>query len=217
VSSGSQAITGLFAATTYRVYPYIVDNGGSTASVVFSAGASLGTPAIAHPAAGSALAAATMNQRGNIPLGRFSVVTPGSGSGGGSGGGSNCLHPMMEVDGLLACYLEPGDYVGTPDGPAPVLSTNRRVCSEWFVFFSGAHEIARVTRGHRFYLAAGGEKMAEDIRVGDLLASSGDHVEVTAIMLDRKPAELVGLGIPAPHLHFGGPMNLLMHNGTDKP
>ena len=217
VSAGSQAITGLSAATTYRVYPYIVDSGGSSATVAFVAGASAGAPAIAHPAAGSALAAATMNQRGNVPLGRFSVVTPGSGSGGGSGGGSNCLHPDMKLGGARAATLEAGDLVPSPNGLIPIRSVMRTRCSEWFVLFSGPVEIARVTGDHLLYLATGEAVRARNVQIGSLLRTDEDHCEVTGIHLDREMRLLVGIDVGEPHLHFGGPMNLLMHNGTDKP
>lgn len=112
---------------------------------------------------------------------------------------------------------EPGDLVPAPGGEAEVLRIVRRDCSEWFEVHCGGVMAIKATRAHVLYRATGEAVAIEDVRLGDWLATAGDHVEVTGLALDRSCASLVGLELAEPHLHFAGPLSLLCHNGTAKP
>jgi hypothetical protein len=209
VSSGSQLFSGLGAGSTYFGYPYFADS-GSTASVSFVA-STLYTSRTAS-------AAASANARGNIPLGSIAMATPASGTSGGSGGGYNCLHPSTLVGDTLAGELEVGSLVPTPLGLAPIKRIERKQCSRWFAIYSNGVEIAKVTRNHQFYKAGSGAAISvQDIRMGDMLKTAGDHIEVTGMALSTELALLVGIDVGVPHLHYVGPANLLTHNGTAKP
>src|SRR5882672_12800000 len=83
--SGSQAITGLVANTTYNFYPYWDE---PTQSLKWVAGGT-GTPDYAISSAGSKVAVQQQNLRTRIPLslGGMQGITPAAGSGGGTGGG----------------------------------------------------------------------------------------------------------------------------------
>ena len=219
IASGSQAVTGLAASTTYKFYPYVADSGGSTGTISFVAvSGGSGTPTIAYPSAGSALAAAGMSLRGNIPFGGFQAATPASGSGGGVGGGITCLHPEMLVGDRIAADLEPGSTIATPAGRAAIEMVSRTPNSKWIVISSGEQDVAKVTPRHLFYRAANGQAVhADEIRLGDLLAAQDDHVEVTGLRMESDLADLVAIEVAEPHLHYGGPAGLLMHNGASKP
>lgn len=214
ISSGSYSITGLSAGTSYKVYPYIVDNGGSSASIAFvTGGTGTGSPAACYTYVGDAVAAITMNAPGHIPLNSFQITTPSSGTGSGTGGGSLCLHPLMLVGNKVAQELEVGERVPTPDGSAPIKLLQRREQSEWIVVYAaGGVEIARVTPEHRFHRANGEEVRANELKLGMLLAAAGDHIEVTGLELDTEVAELVSIELPPPHLYYAGCANLLCHN-----
>jgi len=89
IPSGSVAVTGLTAATTYYFYPYWDEVAGALAWVAGGAG----TPACAQSAKTN-LAAQQQALQGRIPLsqGAIAAATTSSGTGGGSGGGSgSCL------------------------------------------------------------------------------------------------------------------------------
>ncbi len=212
ISAGSVAVTGLSAGTGYRVYPYMIDGGGSTGTVTFAAVASgVGSPGICYTGV-NALAAATMFSRGNIPLYTFQIFTPASGSGGGTGGGNTCLHPDQEIGFGLARDLQVGSLVPTPSGLRPVVRLERRPASRWFrILVSTGHSLC-VTPKHRFFLATGTERTADELQLGDILATSGDHVEVRGLMLDYEPDELVQIELDDPHLYYLGSAELLCHN-----
>jgi hypothetical protein len=214
ISSGSQSISGLSAGQYYGFYPFVADSGGTTGTISFANGASgsAGSPAIAYTGGSSAAGAAVMYARGNIPLYRLTTTTPSSGTGGGGGGGYACLHPSMQIGEHSAGQLRPGDLVPAPGGLVPVKTVRRKPCSEWFVINSGDIEIARVTRYHRLHLATGQEVRACEVRLGDLLATAGDHVEVTGLRLDFAEADLVEIHLDDPHLYHLGPVALLCHN-----
>lgn len=215
VSSGSQNITGLASATTYKVYPYVTDGGGTTGTVSFvtsGTAAGAGSPSACFNLNGDAGAAAGMYLRSRIPLNGFQVATTSSGTGGGGGGGLSCLHPDTAIGGGLAKDLQIGSGIDAPGGTAKVASIGRRPCSEWFIVRSHGVELARVSRDHRFHLASGGEIKVQDIRLGTLLAAAGDHVEVTGLELSREVAELVSIELPEPHLYYLGPLKLKCHN-----
>jgi hypothetical protein len=89
IPSGSLAVTGLTAATTYYFYPYWDD----TALALAWVGGGAGSPANAHTAKTN-LSAQQQSLQGLIPLSQGAMVaaTTSSGTGGGSGGGSgSCL------------------------------------------------------------------------------------------------------------------------------
>jgi hypothetical protein len=223
ISSGSQAITGLSSATTYKVYPYVVDSGGTSGSISFVTGGS-GSPSAAFPSAGSASAAATMYGRGNIPMGSFLAATVSSGSGGGGGGGSGwCLHPdslVTTADGLVrADTLKTGDRLATPEGFAPIVAIQRKRASHWIgLHCNGADQSSLiVTPAHVLYRADGTHVAAKDVRLGDFLSTAGDHAEVTRLDLIRDIADMVIIELPEPHLYYAGPDKLLSHNAIQKP
>jgi hypothetical protein len=217
ISSGSQAITGLTATTTYKVYPYMVDSGGTTGTVSWATGGS-GSPAIAQASAGSAAAAAIMYARGNIPLFAFQASTTTSGGGGGGGGGSGCLHPGMRValaDGtrVFAEDLKAGDLLPTPDGPRPITRISRWHASEWVSLgATSMSSCVMVTPDHIFYTAEGEQIRAKDVRLGALLKTGGDHVEVRWLSLGKRVSSLVSVELDDPHLYYLGESQLLCHN-----
>lgn len=218
VSSGSQAFTGLTSGVTYRFYPYMADSGGTSGTVSFvTGGTGGGSPAGAYGSAGDAAAAASMYARANIPLGPMSGSTTTSGGGSGGGGGSSCLHPeqvMVLRDGQLvpAAFLEVGACLPTPEGSGRIVSVKRLVASRWIrLGFEGAGDIL-VTPDHRLLCAAGGEVRAEAVRLGDLLASHGDHLRVVRLALEHEAESLVSIELEAPHFYFLGPDGVLCHN-----
>jgi len=221
IASGSQAINSLGANTQYKVYPYVVDTGGGSATMAFVASASspnYGVPAICYPNAGSYLARVQANQSNRIDMNAFTVVTTASGSGGGGGGGWNCIHEDMAFGATRAGDLREGDTVESPDGPATINKIQRASSSEWYELYSGDEMIAKVTSRHLLYLALDGrEIMARDVRLGDILRAADKHVEITGLRLCTREATAIGIGIADPHLHFLGPQRLLCHNGTQKP
>lgn len=223
ISSGSQAITGLASATTYRVYPYVADSGGTTGTISFVTGGS-GSPTAAFASTGSAAAAAAMYGRGNIPMGNFNVATTSSGSGGGGGGGSGfCLHPktsiMTDQGFQSADTLRAGMMLRTPDGWSPIVSIQRKPASRWIgveANMSGFPGVV-VTTSHVFYRADGRHVAASDVRLGDLLKAEGRHAEVTGLTLREDLQEMVIVELAAPHLYFAGIDLLLSHNAIQKP
>jgi hypothetical protein len=222
ISAGSQSITGLSMATTYKIYPFVIDRGGSSGTISFVSGGS-GSPNVLFSAAGSAAAAASMHSRGNIPMGYFLCSTTASGSGGGGGGGSGaCLHPstLLNINGRfrLAEELKVGDSVDTPNGLCKVVNIQRKFESRW-VNVETAAKITGclVTKDHVFYKATGEHVYALDLKLGDLLRTAGDHVEVTGLELFSSNAEMVILDLDYPHIYCLGPQRLLSHNGTQKP
>ena len=223
VSSGSQSITGLSSGTTYKVYPYFADTGGTTGTVSWATGGTgAGSPAIAYSGSGDAVAAATTFSRGNIPLNGFQASTTASGSGGGGGGGGGCMHPdtLVQTDTVwvAAGRLSVGDLVRTPDGFAPIRRLNRHPCSAWrAVHVDGSTEAAAtVTLGHLFHRANGEPVRATDLRLGDLLATDGDHAIVTGLSAPSDLADLVGIELDDPHMHYLGARALLSHNSVNK-
>jgi uncharacterized protein YuzE len=214
ISSGSLAISSLSAGTTYKVYPYATDTGGSGPLTLgwATGGNGVGSPADAYPSA-DAFGASQMYLQNRIPLNGFSVATTSSGTGGGGGGGLGCLHPDQLVGNRRAAELAVGDVVKSPAGHTRIRHLTRKACSEWFaVQVDGGGEPVVVTAEHRFLLAAGGEVRAKDLRLGQLLATSGDHAEVTGLWLLKDLADLVCIELEAPHLYFVGPRELLCHN-----
>ena len=221
LSAGSQAVTGLASGTTYKVYPYMVDNFGTSGSVSWVAvtGGS-GSPAICYPPAGNALAASTMYARGNIPLNGFSVSTTSAGTGGGGGGGGGCLHPLSTVmlaDGraIPADMLMVGDCLPAPEGSGRIVSITRRPCSRWIsVKFNGRTDGSDliVTDDHWFYNADGCRVRASELHLGDILKAEGDHLRVTALGLWDEFDELVSIELEAPHLYYLGRRGPLCHN-----
>lgn len=219
VTSGSQNVTGLTPSTIFKFYPYVVDGGGTTGTMSFATGSTgaVGSPAIMYPSGGSVQAAAIMYGRGHIVILGFLPSTTSSGGGGGGGGGGGCLHPLMTVGGMMADHLRAGDLIETPAGRTPILSIERRECSEWIVVAGNGEPLATVTGDHLFYLASGAEVRARNLRLGDILRARGDHIEVTGLILDRALASMVAIHIAEPHLHYAGKADLLCHNGNPKP
>lgn len=213
ISSGSQAVSGLSSSTTYKIYAYVADSGGTTGTISFVAvSGGAGSPGICYSNVGNALAAATMYARGNIPMGGFQASTPASGGSGGGGGGFNCLHPSTLVGERFAGDLQLGDLVPAPCGQARITHLKRKLHSQWIVLESNGVEVCMTTFDHRLYLANGQEVAASDVKLGDLLASKSDHVEITAIRLDKTPAMVVILELDEPHLYYCGELQVLCHN-----
>jgi hypothetical protein len=222
IGSGSQAVTGLASATTYKIYPYVADSGGASGSIAFVTGGS-GSPGIMFGASGSAAAAASMYGQSNIPMGSFQASTTASGSGGGGGGGSSwCLHPETPIflggELMSAGDILFGDLIETPDGYRDVVSVRRKTEHKWVAIRTGeeGHEII-VTPSHVLYRATGEHIHASDLRLGDLLRTAGDHVEVTGLDLIYETAPVVIVELEEPHLYFVGATKLLSHNSIQKP
>jgi len=216
ISSGSQSISSLSVGTSYKVYPYMADSGGSSGTVSWPTGGT-GSPAIAQPFAGSATAAATMYARGNIPLNSFIITTTTSGTGSGGGGGGGCPHPdtLVELaDGVItpAGELRIGDMLPTPSGPQPITALSRWVMSRWVVVEVDRAGVVIVSPDHAFYSVRGDLVRADELRLGELLRTDGNHAEVTGLFLRNDPASVVSLELPEPHLYYLGPKRLLSHN-----
>ena len=216
ISSGNQAVTGLFSGTGYKFYPYFVDGGGTTGVVSFAVGGT-GAPAIAQPSSGSAANAATAFRLGNQSLGFFTAGTTSIGTGGGGGGGSSCLHPETLLNirqkGLVrADRVRVGDQLPCPSGWADVTSVKRKPASLWIQVQTDGEWHATVTPDHRFYRASGGEARASALVLGDLMASAGDHREVTELRLVRDLRDVVEIELADPHLYYLGRGQLLCHN-----
>lgn len=223
ISSGSQAITGLSSSTTYKVYPYVADSGGTSGTISFVTGGS-GSPTAAFPSGGSAAAAASMYGRANIPMGSFLVATVASGSGGGGGGGSGwCLHPSSMVTseaGLVrADTLKPGGRLATPEGWSPIVAIQRKRASHWIgLHCNGSDQPSLiVTPTHVLYRPDGSFVAAQAVQLGDFLSTDGDHAEVTRLELIRDIADMVIIELPEPHLYYAGTDKLLSHNAIQKP
>lgn len=205
VSSGSQAITGLTASTTYKFYPYVNDAGGATTVSWATGGTGVGSPAIAYASTGDVVAAATMYARGNIPLNSWTGATTASGSGGGGGGGSGCLHPdtlvmLADGSGREANRLMVGMELLGPYGPVKIARIERRPAKRWItVWLKGWHT---VTPDHRFQLPDTSSVRAEDLKLGQIVAGRGEHLEVTGLSLLRESASLVSIELEAPHLYY---------------
>ena len=86
IAAGSLTISGLTAATSYSVYPFLRDTGGSSGTISFVGGGA-GSAGYAHAQNGSPVAAAAMCNQQNIPMSQFLIATVASGTGGGGGGG----------------------------------------------------------------------------------------------------------------------------------
>jgi hypothetical protein len=215
ISAGSQAITGLTSNTTYKIYPYVNDSGGTSGTILLTTTGIVtpaGTPGVCFPAAGDAQAASYMYLRGHIPMNTVTVATTASGTGGGGGGGFGCLHPEMSVGEVFADTLVAGDEIPAPGGIARIKWLKRKLNSEWIVVISNGIRAAKVTPNHRFYRPNGKPVRANELRLGQLLESRTDHVEVTGLLVERDTAELVCLELDDPHLYYCGILNLKSHN-----
>lgn len=229
ITPSSTTISSLASAKSFKVYPYVVDTGGTTGSVSWATGSAAtgasGSPASAWDSGGSAYGASIMYAKGNLPLLGFTASTVSSGSGGGGGGGSGCLHPstMLDVAGakypigarVPAAELEVGDCLPAPEGGSGrIVSIGRRLCSRWIaISFNGRFlEDLTVTDDHWFYRATGERVRAGDLRLGDLLRGQGDHLIVTSLSLWDMPADLVSIELEAPHLYYLGEGGPLCHN-----
>ena len=224
VSTGSLAITGLALNTSYKVYPYIADGGGTTGVISFvsGVGSGSGSPTAAYSPLGDAAGAATMVARGNIPMNGFLVSTTASGSASGGGGGYSCLHPkttvMTSIGVMTADELEVGDMVPTPTGEAEIRTISRGRNVTWYeVQVNYSREGSWVTPSHVFYTPEGKPVSAQTLTIGQFLKTAGDHVQVTGLRLFRDDVEYVGLELDNPHLHYLGEAELLTHNGASKP
>lgn len=223
ISASSQAFTGLTAGTSYKVYPYVVDSGGSSGTMSFITGGS-GSPTGMFVSTGSAAAAAAMYARGNIPMGSFIVSTPASGSGGGGGGGAGwCFHeacPIKTPEGMVeAGRLHVGSLVWSPQGWAKIITIERKRADKWFAIYCNdeAEPGAIVTPSHVFYSANGDIVKANELHIEDMLKADGNHCEVTRIELRREDADMIVIELDEPHLFYGGQASLLSHNGNAKP
>lgn len=226
ITTGSQAVTGLVANQTYYHYPYAIDNGSGTLTMGFATGTNgvsgvSGSPAIAFNGIGTlsnlALLAAKAYQRDRIPLFRVTTVTPVSGTGGGGGGGGGgCPHPDQWIDAahgrVRAGTLSVGDAVLTPGGEATIVRLNRPLVREWISVGFHNDERVTVTPTHWFAGPDGELVAAKDLKLGDILAGGGEHVEVASLRLIRKEARAVALELDAPHLYYLIQRGPLSHN-----
>lgn len=178
--SGSQAVTGLSASSTYNFYPYI-DEVNQVISMVATGGT--GTPSWAH--IGTAVAWAQEQARGDhFPLSTspMSAVTTSSGSGtGGSGGGvgGSCLRYDVLVreksKGVIAVRdLELGDWVSCPrdkdtrDGWVEVIALDKsHISRDWVHTTFNVEDWLATTPGHPFTLEDGSMKRAIQLNLED--------------------------------------------------
>jgi hypothetical protein len=214
VASGSQAVTGLSASTTYYSAAYYDETSGAVSFVTGASGA-VGTPAICYTSQTAAVAAVA-SQQANLNFGWLSMTTAASGgTGGGGTGGACCVAGRQRVrmgDGSwkFAEDIEAGDTLPCPGGVTTVRAPGVVPWRDWRrVAFENGIELI-VAEGHRFVDPAGAQRYAVDLRVNDVIQTDCGYTRVVAIVLDEHLAQRVSVEVNAPHLYYLN--GILCHN-----
>jgi hypothetical protein len=214
VGSGSQAVTGLSASTTYYSAAYYDETSGAVSFVTGASGA-VGTPAICYTSQTAAVAAVASLQA-NLNFGWLSMTTAASGvTGGGGTGGACCVAGRQRVrmgDGSwkFAEDIEAGDTLPCPGGVTTVRAPGVVPWRDWRrVAFENGVELI-VAEGHRFVDPAGAQRYAVDLRVNDVIQTDCGYTRVVAIVLDEHLAQRVSVEVNAPHLYYLN--GILCHN-----
>lgn len=214
VGSGSQAVTGLSASTTYYSAAYYDETSGAVSFVTGASGA-VGTPAICYTSQTAAVAAVA-SQQANLNFGWLSMTTAASGgTGGGGTGGACCVAGRQRVrmgDGSwkFAEDIEAGDTLPCPGGVTTVRAPGVVPWRDWRrVAFENGVELI-VAEGHRFVDPAGAQRYAVDLRVNDVIQTDSGYTRVVAIALDEHLAQRVSVEVNAPHLYYLN--GVLCHN-----
>ena len=214
VGSGSQAVTGLSASTTYYSAAYYDETSGAVSFVTGASGA-VGTPAICYTSQTAAVAAVA-SQQANLNFGWLSMTTAASGgTGGGGTGGACCVAGRQRVrmgDGSwkFAEDIEAGDILPCPGGVTTVRAPSVVPWRDWRrVAFENGIELI-VAEGHRFVDPAGAQRYAVDLRVNDVIQTDSGYTRVVAIALDEHLAQRVSVEVNAPHLYYLN--GILCHN-----
>lgn len=189
VPTGSTAITGLTASTSYRFYPYydVLLN-----SVQFVTGGS-GSPAISFAASSSATTLSTASSLANSP-GRIRLATPAfdvsttapasppGGGGGGGGGDPDCLAPWMELETeegfILAEDLEIGDSIRTPKGWSKVVKVKKPEQNILVKIRVASGAVLECSPLHPIGIADGNWRYAASVKLGDFLVTEDGASEV---------------------------------------
>lgn len=225
VPTGSLAVNGLAAGTTYYFYPYWDESAGTLVWV----GGGAGAPANAL-AAKTNVAAQQQALQGRVPLsqGAMMAATTTSGTGGGSGGGSgSCLRAGTLVltrergsAAIETCRV--GEYVRCPDPKGKGESWTRIVRhevrdAETFIrlHFSNAESLD-VTPHHVFTLADRSPVRADRLCLCDIFVARLGLVTVKGIETISEPGQKVMVTCePTPEFFAGRhAASILTHNYT---
>lgn len=225
--SGSQAVTGLAAATSYNFYPFI-DEVNQAVGMVATGG--VGSPAWAH--SGTSIAWAQEQARGDhFPLSSSPMTgaTTSSGTGGGSGGGigGSCLRDdvlvLERARGVIPVRdLRVGDWVScprdpdTPEGWAEVIDLGKGCAGrEWVHAFFNVEDSLIVTPGHPFTLENGTMKRAAQLCFEDAVPCATGITYPVTLALERYTAFKVSVTIASRrHVFYAGMKSpcILQHN-----
>ncbi len=225
--SGSQAITGLAAGTTYNFYPFI-DEVNQVVTMVATGGT--GSPTWAH--SGTAVAWAQEQSRADhYPLSTSpmtgSTTTSGTGGGGGGGIGGSCLRydalVREKIKGVIAARdLEVGDWVScprdkdTPDGWVEVIAVDKTCISrEWVHTTLNVDDWLATTPGHPFTLEDGSMKRAMQLNLEDAIPCATGIAYPVSHALEIYGALKVSVTVrSARHVFYSGMKSpcILQHN-----
>jgi len=238
VPSGSLAVNGLTAATTYYFYPYWDE---SLLAIAWVAGGN-GTPANAQSAKTNS-AAQQQSLQGRIPLSQGAMVaaTTSSGTGGGSGGGSgSCLRAgslvITRERGTVAIETcKEGEHLRCPAltgervsgfalaNPEPNEDGWTRIRqirvshADTFIrlHFSNAESLD-VTPHHIFTLADGSPMRAERLCLSDILVGRFNNLTLKRIEAIAEESQKVTVSCEPTHQFFAGRFSasVLTHNYT---
>jgi hypothetical protein len=226
--TGSQAVTGLNASTSYNFYPFI-DEVFSQVNMVSTGG--VGTPAWAHVGVSSAWTQ-EMTRADHFPLSNtpFAATTPASG---GTGGGStpppdgSCLRHDVKVrersKGLIAVSaLAVGDWVScpvdddTPEGWVQVADMRKGyTSSQWVHSHFNHHDWIATTTRHPFTLVDGSQRNAFSLTFEDQVPCTTGIAFMTRHSLEEYVALKVDIRVDSKaHVFYAGMVDasICQHN-----
>jgi hypothetical protein len=227
VPSGSLAVAGLTAATTYYFYPYWDDVALAIAWVGAIAG-SAGSPANAQSAKTN-VAAQQQALQGRVPLSQGAMIaaTTSSGTGGGSGGGSgSCLRAgtMVQTRERGAVKIEScqvGEYLRCPwhaggESWTRILRLEVRDADTFIHLRFSNGESLEVTPHHIFTLVDGSPMRAERLCLSDFLVGRFGRITIKKIEAIVEEGKKVTVSCEPSHQFFAGrsAATVVTHNYT---